>query len=255
MMTHDPVAFVHRYEDDRDREMAGFIAAQFAYGKIGLFAAFLENLFARMDGSPCRFVGEGDFAHLKGLCYRFQKEGDILQLFAMLRRIIDRFGGIGAMLEAFYDGDTRRCLWRVREQLFGASRDLDFFFPRQSQANPQKRWNLYLRWMVRKDEIDVGLWHFIDKKDLVVPLDTHIFKIGRCLGWTTRQTPSWQAAREITEVLKEECPEDPLKYDFFLCHCVGIGAGCSGRRNADCEGRCPIYGEALGIPSRERRSL
>ena len=104
-----------------------------------------------------------------------------------------------------------------------------------------KRWNLLLRWMVRKDEIDVGLWDFIMPENLVVPLDTHIFKIGRCLDWTEKRTPTWRAALDITENLKKYDPLDPLKYDFFLCHRVGIGAGCTGTRTAACRNTCPLF--------------
>jgi uncharacterized protein (TIGR02757 family) len=95
--------------------------------------------------------------------------------------------------------------------------------------------------MVRKDEVDVGLWSFIDKKDLIIPLDTHIFKIGKCLGWTECNTPTFRAAKEITEALKKFSPEDPLKYDLFLCHRVGIEAGCTGRKTAGCGEKCLIY--------------
>jgi len=104
-----------------------------------------------------------------------------------------------------------------------------------------KRWNLYFRWMVRKDEVDVGLWDFIDKKNLIIPLDTHLFKIGRCIGWTECKTPTFRAAKEITEALKKFSPEDPLKYDLFLCHRVGIGAECTGRKTAGCRKKCVIY--------------
>lgn len=104
-----------------------------------------------------------------------------------------------------------------------------------------KRWNLYLRWMVRKDRVDAGLWDFIDRKDLIIPLDTHLFKIGRCLGWTACSAQSYRGAQEITEALKIFSPEDPLKYDLFLCHRVGIGAGCTGIKSPECASECLIY--------------
>jgi uncharacterized protein (TIGR02757 family) len=95
--------------------------------------------------------------------------------------------------------------------------------------------------MVREDMIDRGLWGFIDKKDLVIPLDTHLFKIGRCLGWTERNSQSYKAALEITDILKNLSPDDPLKYDFFLCHRIGIGAGCTGKRTSQCEKVCLLH--------------
>ena len=191
-----------------------------------------------MGRSPARFVKKGDFASFHGLYYRFQKEEDVADLFRTLKRILDEFGSIGDMVRRFYSGDAREALWSAREYLLGESDRLTFFFPKRLKSNPLKRWNLYLRWMVRKDEVDLGLWDFIERKDLIIPLDTHIFKIGRCLGWTTARTQSYRAAQEITQALKKFDPEDPLKYDLFLCHVVGIGSGCTGRRSSVCERKC-----------------
>ena len=242
MVGKDPVAFVHRYRDARDREIAGFMASQFAYGNINAMKQFLARLFERMGESPYAFIRGGDFSAFGQLYYRFQKGEEIIDLFNSVRRILEDYGSVGALIEAHYDGDIRQALWRIRDVYFGGnSHRLIFFFPKRSLSNPLKRWNLYLRWMVRMDEIDVGIWPFIDKRNLIVPLDTHLYKIGRCLGWTSTQTQSWKAACEITKALRDHSPEDPLKYDFFLCHMVGIEAGCTGERDASCQERCMIY--------------
>lgn len=230
--------FVHRYDTKEDMEIAGFLASQFAYGKISLFKNFLEMLFSRMGQSPGLFISEGHFHVIKGLYYRFQKDTDIILLMESLRAIKKNFGSIGAMLRQFYDGNIQKTLWMARDHLFPGRDDTTFFFPKPSPANPLKRWNLYLRWMVRKDAIDVGLWDFIRPAELIVPLDTHVFKIGRCMGWTKRAAPSYAAAQEITDVLKGYSPEDPLRYDFFLCHKIGIGAGCTGKKGTQCKGVC-----------------
>jgi uncharacterized protein (TIGR02757 family) len=232
---------VHKFGDRKDQEIAGFLGSQFAYGKIDLFKRFLTSLFERMGRSPSLFIREGDFASLKGLYYRFQKEEDLADLFGVLKRMLDEFGSIGSTIEHFYTGDAREALWRVREYYFGNSNGLSFFFPKRLKSNPLKRWNLYLRWMVRKDEVDMGLWNFIDKKDLIVPLDTHIFKIGKCLGWTACKGQTYKAATDITEALKKFSPEDPLKYDLFLCHVVGIKGGCTGKKSGKCKSACLVY--------------
>jgi uncharacterized protein (TIGR02757 family) len=229
---------LHRYASKLDRELAGFLGSQFAYGKIEVFKRFLGVMFEVMGEAPSRFIEKGDFSGFQGLYYRFQKTSDIVHLFRVLKNVLDRFGGIGPMLQGFYGGDVRLMLWRVRDELFGGDEGLSFFFPKPSTGNPMKRWNLYLRWMVRKDDMDVGIWDFIPKDRLIIPLDTHIFKVGRCQGWTKQHTPSWKAACEITDVLKGFSPEDPLKFDFLICHLVGIGAHCTGLRTADCIGKC-----------------
>lgn len=241
IVNNDPVEFCHRYSSKVDVEIAGFLASQFAYGKIELFKRFLEDIFVLMGESLKAFIERGDFARFEGLYYRFQKDRDIILLFESLRKIYGGFGGIGAMFKEYYQGDARETLWKMREYLLPDSNELTFFFPKPSSTNPLKRWNLYLRWMVRKDAIDRGIWDFMDKSDLVIPLDTHIFKIGRCFGWTMRNTPSYAAAREITDVLKGFSPGDPLEYDFFLCHRIGIGAVCTGKRGPQCRKVCLLY--------------
>jgi uncharacterized protein (TIGR02757 family) len=240
-VANDPVEFLQSYKKARDIEIVGFLASQFAYGKIAIFKKFLRTLFKHMGDSPYEFIKRGKFSALSKLYYRFQKGKDIVRLFRILKRVLDEYGSIGTMFKSFYSGDVRNTLWAVRKHLFGNDNELIFFFPKPSNANPLKRWNLYLRWMVRKDEIDVGIWDFIDKQGLIIPLDTHIFKIGQCLGWTKCKTPSFKAACEITEVLKAISPEDPLKYDFFLCHMVGIGAKCTGKKTPMCARRCILY--------------
>lgn len=232
---------MHRYRTAADREIAGFIAAQFAYGKIEVFMGFLEKLFALMRDGPQRFVEEGSWDGLRGLYYRFQKEADLVLLFDVLHRIAKDHGSFGAMFRKYYEGDTRRAIWRIREEYLPRDGRLAFFFPKPSSAGAQKRWNMYLRWMVRKDDIDIGIWDFINPGELTMPLDTHIYKVGRCLGWIKQKTPSYRAAREVTDALKRYSPSDPLKYDFFLCHGVGIGAGCTGKRTKRCRETCAVY--------------
>jgi uncharacterized protein (TIGR02757 family) len=234
----DPVEFMGRYGETSDMEIAGFLASQFAYGRIEVMKRFLRDLFGRMGASPAGYVQRGDYSNLHGLYYRFQKEEDLVRLFLVLKRILDEYGGIGVLVKAFYKGDFRASLWAIRAHLFTDSNDLTWFFPKRSDTNPLKRWNLYLRWMVRKDRIDAGIWDFIAKGDLIIPLDTHLFKIGRCLGWIGQRNQTHKAAREMTDALKRFCPDDPLKYDFFLCHRVGIEAGCKGTKSDECSARC-----------------
>ena len=237
----DPVSFVHRWKENADREIAGFIAAQFAYGKIGLFMGFLERLFGLMKEGPVRFVEAGQWEGLKDLYYRFHKSRDLAMFFDVLRRILAEHGTFGTMFRSVYDGNTQEAIWRIREKYLSDTDRLLFFFPRAGSAGAQKRWNMYLRWMVRKDAVDLGIWDFIDPADLTMPLDTHIYKIGKCVGWITSNTPSFRAARQVTDALKRYSPSDPLKYDFFLCHGVGISAGCTGKRTKKCKEVCAVY--------------
>ncbi len=94
-------------------------------------------------------------------------------------------------------------------------------FPLPEKGSACKRINLFLRWMVRKDELDFGFWDFISPSKLIIPVDTHIARIAISLKLTTRKNVSWQMAEEITSNLGKFDPVDPVKYDFALCH-IGI---------------------------------
>lgn len=241
-LDRDPVFFPHLYEDNKDIEFAAFIAAQFAYGNANQIIDFLRKLYLRIDGEICRFIKKGKFDKLDGLYYRFQKTEDIKDLFSVLKAILDNYGSLGELFSSLYKGDLRRAIFSLHRELGIFSSKLFFFFPLESPSNPLKRWNLFLRWMVRKDEVDFGIWQFILPKDLLIPLDTHIFKISRCLGLTRRKTKDAKTVLEVTEKMKLICPEDPLRYDFFLCHFVGIDKRCSGFPEDSCKGRCVFYG-------------
>ena len=105
-------------------------------------------------------------------------------------------------------------------------RERDFLFPRPERGSACKRHNLFLRWVVRgPDGVDLGLWSAVSPRDLVVPLDTHMARLGGALGLTGRKTPDWGMAEEITDSLRLVCPEDPVKFDYPLTR-LGI-SGCA----------------------------
>ena len=103
-------------------------------------------------------------------------------------------------------------------------------FPSPDKGSACKRPNLFLRWMVRTQDVDFGIWDRIPPSKLIIPLDTHIAKIARCIGLTKRTSSDWKTAKEITDSLKKFDPEDPLKYDFALCH-HGISGLCKGGKS------------------------
>jgi uncharacterized protein (TIGR02757 family) len=113
-----------------------------------------------------------------------------------------------------------------------------YFFSRPSSGGACKRLNLFLRWMVRKDGVDPGGWTSIRPAQLIVPLDTHTIRIGRCLRLTRRASPGWKMAAEITESLRQIDPDDPVRYDFALCHLSMMGACGYGLPHA--KSRCPL---------------
>jgi uncharacterized protein (TIGR02757 family) len=236
----DPIEFPHRFSDARDIEIAGWLASVLAVGKVALFKAVIEKILAVMGHAPYRYLVAFNPARERGkfdgIAYRFYTSEDIFQFICLMHRVVLQYGSIGAFFLSCYreqEPDVRSTLSRFVEQvrkmvtrpLRGVAPN-PHLLPSPDQNSACKRWNLYLRWMVRKDDgIDFGLWREIPPSKLIIPLDTHIARIGGYLGLTSRKTADWTMAKEITQSLKEIDPIDPLKYDFALCH-LGISGDC-----------------------------
>ncbi|MFO0754307.1 MAG: TIGR02757 family protein [Thermodesulfovibrionales bacterium] len=253
-MPFDPIELPHRYTDPGDIEVAGFLSCCLAYGKVGLFKPVLESIFDRMgrrEKGPraflLRFNAKKQRDLFAGLQYRFNRNEDILALLHVLHRVLSSHGSLKAVFMRHYaDGDptvggglaglVEELLSIDTSAVYGENRKpYGFlqFFPSPAGGSACKRMSLFLRWMVRDKDIDFGLWKGVPTSKLVIPLDTHIARIARCLGFTKRAAQDWKTAVEITDALKEFDPDDPLKYDFALCH-QGIAKVCTGMRCAEC---------------------
>lgn len=156
--------------------------------------------------------------------YRFQTASDIRALFLAVNEIIKN-GGIKAIFMEGYSKDFSvisgiNALIRALREKCEMTNGLDFLIGRESvkttASSPLKRWNMMLRWLVRKDNIDLGLWSDVNKSDLILPLDTHTFRLSQKLGLLKRKSYDLASAIEITNNLKQFCPNDPIKYDFAL---------------------------------------
>lgn len=237
---NDPVEFPHRYSEKRDIEIVGFISALFSYGRVELFKPVIERILGLMDGSPYEFVLEfnhqRDGERFRDVYYRFQKDRDIVELIKILSKVLKEHKSIERIFSRFYsskDPNTGRAIEGFSRYLLSLSespaKGLTQLFPLPSRGSACKRFNLFLRWMVRKDEIDFGIWKKIPPNKLIIPLDVHISRISISLGLTKRKNPDWKMAVEITEFLKKLDPVDPLKYDFALCH-AGMSAIRQGLR-------------------------
>lgn len=254
-LLHDPIEFPHRYKNPQNIEITAFIATCLAYGKVELFKPVLEQLFSKMGSSPHDFILSTSFTKQKkifaGLKYRFNENEDILCLFFILRNILQQHESLQHLFKMHYhDGDST-----IEKGLAGfmeSARSINTsavygknikpaglmqFLSSPAQGSACKRANLFLRWMIRDRDIDFGIWKDIPKNRLVIPLDIHIARISKCLAFTSRKTQDWKTAVEITEALKRYDPEDPLKYDFALCH-HGISGVCKGREDSAACGDC-----------------
>jgi uncharacterized protein (TIGR02757 family) len=253
-LLHDPIEFPHRYKNPRDVEVSAFIASSLAYGKVELFKPVVEKILSGMGASPYEFLLEfrpkKHLRYFEGVKYRFNENEDLIALIFILHKIVSRHTSLEKLFMKFYRSDSLTieeglagfvaALLKINTtQIYG--KDIKPAGLRQLFSSPVngsacKRANLFLRWMVRDRDIDFGIWEGISKNRLIIPLDTHIARISRCLGFTERRSRDWKMASEITESLKKIDPEDPLRYDFALCH-HGISGICKGMRDStECTG-------------------
>jgi uncharacterized protein (TIGR02757 family) len=254
----DPIHIVRRYREPADREVAGFLAAGLAFGRVAGLMQSIERLLACAGPSPSAwaraFDPARDGAALEPIGHRWTRGRDLVALVWILRQMLERSGSIegyfvegfdqaapdvGAALESF---STRARAIDLRPAYGRRPRSpgAHFFFPRPSTGSACKRLNLFLRWMVRRDALDLGVWTRVPASKLVVPLDTHIIRVGRCLGLTRYRSPGWRMAAEVTASLRAIDPADPVRYDFALCH-VGMQGLCGfGHRGGD--RGCPLKG-------------
>lgn len=257
-LSPDPLEFVRRYSAPRDQEIAGFFAAGLAYGRVGQILAALDRIGAVFGESPADFVRnfrpEADAARFRGLRHRFHGPRDFTLLTVLLGRALARWGSLEALFLAGDDpaspdvGPGLSAFCRtlldtsdlprgpgVRRGRLTKEAPVRLFFCSPDDGSACKRLNLWLRWMVRgSDGLDLGVWTRVSPARLVIPLDTHVARIGRYIGLSARRTPDWRMAREMTESLRQLDPADPVKYDFALCR-LGILDQCPRRRD---ETRC-----------------
>ncbi|MDK9717245.1 MAG: TIGR02757 family protein [Trichlorobacter sp.] len=258
-LANDPLSFCHRYRDTADQEIAALIAAVFAYGSVKVIKGSLSRIFDIMGDSPAAFVDGFDPKRHKQLCsgfkHRFNNGDDLAALFWAIRLMRQQCGSIEGFYCQFHAADAitveqglngfcAAVLGLDYRPIFGRSglpqkSSFSFLFPAPAGGSACKRLCMFLRWVVRPaDGIDLELWQQVRPAQLIIPVDRHIERIGRMLGLTSRHTPDWRMASEITVALRLFDPQDPVKYDFSLCH-LGISEGCNGTRSACCQ-TCPV---------------
>ena len=214
----DPLQFPRRYKSRKDREASALISAFFAYGRVGNIISHLEEVHAFLGKSPHAGLLEG--REWKGGAYRFQTRRDICWFLLGLGSIYADYGTIENLFGSV-DGDNEEKLAgtarEIRKRFRPLTRGLDHLVAMPSGKSPVKRWRLFLRWVVREDDgLDLGLWKVLKPCELIVPLDTHMGKMAEKLKFTKRKSRDLRFALDVTEKLREICPEDPLKYDFAL---------------------------------------
>lgn len=254
----DPLQFVYRYAKPSDMEIAAFLAADLAYGRVAQIEKSVTTLFGYMGESPYEFVrnfGNAQRRKLSSFKHRFTTGQDISDLLSLLRQVLSRHGSIERFFVQGCDPGDRNIipalskfcdsLYEIRDSEHGGqiSRGLKYLLSSPAGGSACKRLNLFLRWMVRDDAVDAGLWKSVDKAKLIVPVDIHMGRLCRILGFYSRKTVNLSTAVEITDSFAKIEPADPAKYDFALSR-IGIVENCNGQIGSKCKD-CELFGLCL----------
>jgi uncharacterized protein (TIGR02757 family) len=254
----DPIQIVRRFTRADDREVVGFCAAALAFGRVQSVLNSIEGLLKVMGPAPAAYVRAFDPVRdrraIDHLQHRWTRGVDLAALVWVLRQMLERRGSIEGFFADGLDDDaetveaaldsfsTRACDLNL-DAIYGRVRPrpgVAYFFARPSSGGACKRLNLFLRWMVRSDAVDLGIWSRVRPAQLIVPLDTHVIRVGRCLQLTRYNSPGWRMAADITHSLRKLDPIDPVRFDFSLCH-IGMMKACgSGTKQRDRQ--CPLKG-------------
>lgn len=224
----DPIQFPRGFKNKEDIEISAFVSSTLAYGKREKIIEALGKLHNIMQNSPYEFVKSFEYNKDKHLfdnfSYRYTEGKDIALMFFVLNRAIKEHGSLENLFKKGFERDIKEGLENFTLHLKEYALELDnsvnrgfnHLIPSPKQGSACKRLNLFLKWLVRDGCVDIGIWKSIPKSALMIPLDTHVARVSRKLGFTKRKSDDWKTAAEITEKLREYCPDDPTKYDFAI---------------------------------------
>jgi len=224
----DPLEFIYAYDDARDREVAALIASSLAYGRMAQILRSVSGVLERLGANPAarlRRSGPRDLRRMfAGFRHRFATDKELCALLEGAGEVLRRFGSLEACFAAGDDGGQTVIsgLSAMVSCLDGDGR-AGHLLPDPLKGSACKRLHLFLRWMVRKDRVDPGVWRCVSRARLLVPVDTHMHRIARALGATQRKSADLRTALELTDAFRRIRPADPVRYDFALTR-LGIRA-------------------------------
>lgn len=246
----DPIGPVRRYRGAANLEIAGLVGACLAFGNVKALRAKVDDAFDRLGPDIAQVADDelGVFARMGGFVHRVYRGEDVARLVIGARRVQRGSGSLERRFVAALEGrgSLRPALaeWTAAIRSAGgldvaakSRRGAAHILPDPEKTSGCKRLLLYLRWMVRPDDgVDLGIWRRVSPKVLLVPVDTHLMKLSRNLAFTDRRSPSWETTEEITRALQKFDADDPVRFDFPLCH-LGMLQRCPSRKDrVRCEG-------------------
>jgi len=219
----DPLEFLYNYEGDIDREVVGLVASSLAYGKVSQILKSVTLVLEKLSPSPASALTGATILMLKKMFANFKHRfttGEELAIFLFnIGKILRKYGSINSCFMEYFDESKEMLpsiLSFIKQLRAGDCECYNSLVPIPSGKCAYKRINLYLRWMIRKDEVDPGVWKGISPSKLIIPLDIHMHRISLSYKLTERKQADFNTALEITRAFKKFSPEDPVKYDFAL---------------------------------------
>jgi uncharacterized protein (TIGR02757 family) len=227
----DPVWNLHRFSNEKDIEILGLITSAYAYGSVDQINRFINILLKKIGNKPYEFTvnfgKQKDKKLLNDMYYRFNTGGDLINLFSSINKTLIKHASLKNAFMINYHSSHENIVSALTGfinelSLNGKSAQADKYYhyliPSPLNGSTCKRMNLFLRWMVRRDDIDLGLWNEVDTSKLLMPVDTHIARISKKLRLVKRKSVDLKFSIELTNRLKKFDAADPVKYDFALCH-------------------------------------
>ncbi len=251
-VSSDPVQFQRRFFDEgksqTEVEAVAVFSAMLSYGSAAQFTKKIAEIMQSCNMEFLKLITSEPDSKFPWIGYRMSTAKEISIFAYSIGNVIKKYGSLKqAFLKGYNSSKStieglstlRNSIYEETEKYISPTpHGIKHLLPDPKVGGCCKRWHMFLRWMVRPDDgVDIGIWEEVPPSELIIPLDTHISKISRNLGLTTRKSDDLLTAKDITNKLKECCPEDPIKYDFALCH-LGIGGKCTYGKNTELCEKC-----------------
>lgn len=232
----DPISLVYRYQTPQDRELVAFLVALLSYGNVRTIIQSGNRMLAPMGTSPFEYlVSEAPLNLWNDFKHRFTTGADIEIVAHWLRQTLKNYGSIEKFFihvnptaEASMKlkiSNFVKGLWsqpvpkNLKKNLGKRQRNLKYLVSDPEQGSACKRLNMFFRWVVRpQDGVDLGLWKNVSTRELMLPIDTHLLQTLKKLRWVRTDQANWKTVEKATQKLREISEEDPIRYDFALCH-------------------------------------
>ena len=214
----DPLQFLYEYGNCADREIVRFICAGLAYGRVAQIIKSISRVLCRMTSSPARYLATTSddtiYATFSDFKHRFTTGKELGDALCALKRILHTYGSLKQCFLEGYSPDHDTILPALTHLINTLNCRDNSLVAQPQRRSACKRLNLFLRWMIRQDTVDLGGWDSVSPAQLIIPLDTHMYKLCRALNITSRNTADMTTALEITDMFRAMSPDDPVKYDL-----------------------------------------